>query len=437
MKIGYFSDTYHPQINGVVMSIDLFREELIKHNHQVYVFAPAFKSDLRDRTKITPVIWGDPYAITEEDVFRFRSMSSIFVKEYPLAIPLSLRTTVQISKLDLDIAHSHDPFTLGVFADLVSYSKNIPLVHTYHTLYPDYLHYVFKREYKVTKKISQRLSATYCNRTDHVIAPSDKLKHLLQDFGVTTPITTIPTGIKLKRFEHLKSGFLQKKYHIPLKTKKMLFIGRLGKEKNVEFLLQVARIISSKQRDVYLIVIGDGPNRKALEELAHNLDISDHVKFTGYLSHDEVIQTLADVDVFVFSSLTDTQGVVLFEAAAASLPIVMVRDEGLSDIVVDNHNGFITSEDYGEFASRVELLFSNAQLSEKMGKRSQNIVQHFSIENQTRILQDLYERVIEGHTSANWRAKYWRELRKELPLEKLNKLRKLPLRLPRLFNDNK
>jgi len=431
MNIGFFSDTFHPQINGVVLSIDLFRAELERRGHKVYVFAPSFKKGDDDTLGISPHLWGKlEHGDDDERVFRFRSMTSVFVKEYPLAIPVSFRTTVELSKLDLDIIHSHDPFNLGVFADLVSYSKNIPLVHTFHTLYADYVHYVLGRNFTVTKKLAERLSAAYCNRCDHIIAPSQKLLTLLEEYGVTKPLSVVPTGIDLSSFLHVAKGVFRQKYGIAPHEKFALFVGRIGKEKNTEFLIRAQTVLSQASQDYRLVIIGDGVEREHLAKQVDELGLGDRVMFTGYLPRPQVLEAYADCDVFAFASQTDTQGMVLLEAAASGKPIVMVSDPGLTDLVKDGETGFVTRADEQEFAAKVREIYENPQLAHEMGERMRELIKPYSIERQTDRLEELYKNLIQAHTSANWREKFWRELKQEIPLEKF---RKFPLKLTRLL----
>lgn len=408
MNIGFFTDTYFPQVDGVVISINLFRRELEKRGHTVYIFAPhslkGSKVDFKQEEKEDP------------NVFRFRSLDSIFVPGYPFAIPISFKASRKIPKLKLDIVHAQSYSTLGLLGDLVALTEKIPKVFTYHTFYSEYAKdYIFKGKIDASKVV-QKYDVFYCNRCDRVITPSVKLKDILEQFGVKSQITVLPTGIDLEEFEGIEPGGIRKELGIPEDKKVLLFVGRLGVEKNVEFLIRMMNVLLRKKDNVVMVIVGDGKNKKDLEKVAKKLDLENQVYFTGFLERVKTLQVFATSDVFVFASKTDTQGLVLLEAAAMGKPVVMIKDEGLGNLVVDGENGFTVPDDREAFARKTALLLQDNELYARMSSNSRAKAKSLSIERQTDKLLKLYSEVQEDYLGSSRRIKFWLMLQKDVTL---------------------
>ena len=407
MNIGFFTDGYTPLVDGVVRSILLYRRELEKRGHQVYVFAPKkikSHSDFVNRVKIKD----------DKRVFRFRAVDSVVIPGYPLAVPISFKATKKIPALDLDIVHCQTPATMGLLGDMVSLLENIPKVYTYHTYYPEYAgNYIFSGKFK-TKAAVKKYDIFYCNRSDRVIVPSPKLQNILTDWGIKSPISILPTGIDLSEFSSADGQRFRKSQKIDPQQKILLFVGRLGKEKSIDFLIEVVAKLQAQKENTVLVIIGDGKERKDLEKKAKELNLKDKVIFTGFLSRQDTLDAFAASHTFVFSSRTDTQGLVLAEAAALGKPIIMVEDEGLGNIVVDGVNGFIVAKDVDIFAAKVKKLLHDKNLYAIMSAKSREKACNLSIENQTDKLEQIYQETLADHRDFSWRIKFWSGLQKEV-----------------------
>ncbi|MFH2105247.1 MAG: glycosyltransferase [Parcubacteria group bacterium] len=407
MNIGFFTDSYTPLIDGVVRSILLYRQELEKRGHKVYIFAPKkikSRSDLVNRVKIKD----------DERVFRFRAVDSTVIPGYPLAIPVSFKATKKIPALDLDIVHCQTPATMGLLGDIVSLLENLPKVYTYHTYYPEYAgNYIFSGKFK-TKAAVQKYDVLYCNRSDRVIVPSPKLQNILINWGVKSEVSVLPTGIDLTEFFAADGQRFREKYKIASDQNILLFVGRLGIEKNIDFLIEVAAKLRAAKEKTVLVIVGDGKDRKDLEKKAKELNLKDQVIFTGFLARPDTLDAFAATHTFVFSSKTDTQGLVLAEAAALGKPIVMVKDEGLGDIIVDGVNGYVVPENVDIFAAKVKKLLHDNELYVIMSAKSREKAQGLSIENQTDKLLQIYEETLADHRDFSWRIKFWAGLQKEV-----------------------
>ena len=408
MKIGFFTDVYTPQIDGVVKAINLYKEALENLGHEVFIFAPK---SIKKRS------FFDFILKKEKNIFRFYAIDSLFIPGYPLALPVSYKSTRVIPKLKLDIVHCHTPLSLGMLGDMVALLSNVPQVFTYHTYYSEYAKHYFNlgKLKEPTSKVIRKLESFYCNRADLVLAPSNKLKDVLENkMKIQTDIEVLPTGIKLEEFEKVSEKSFRNKYKISPDKKILLYVGRLGSEKNVEFLIKMLPEVLKKKKNVLLVIAGDGKNKKNLEKLTSELHLEDKVLFLGFLSRKETIKAFKASNIFVFSSLTDTQGLVLSEAAAASKPIVLLRDPGLTPLARENENAFLSSENEYEFAGYVLKLLQDDILYDKMARNSLKIAKKFSIELQTSRLVEYYEELIKNHKSASWRANMWGKMNKKI-----------------------
>jgi len=377
LEIGFFTDTYTPQINGVTTSIQIFQQELEKLGHNVYIFAP------------TPKLKDDSI-----NIFRIVSIPFIFQPEFRLATPYSWHIDQRIKQLKLDIIHAHTPFSLGFFGKYVAENKNIPFIQTFHTLYPEYLHYILgpMGKNQLAKFGAKKLVRFLYNRSDLVIAPSKKIKDYLTSCGIEKPIEVISTGIDLDKFHNINNKIFRQKYSLDLEDKFLIYIGRLGKEKNLEFLLQVIKLIKDKR--VKLLIIGDGPEKENLIKKAKQLKIAQRVIFLGYLPRKIIPYALQSSDIFVFTSKTETQGLVLLEAEASKKPIIALNDAVIEEFVQNNYNGFITEPDIHQFAQKIDYLLNNPKIYQKFANNSYKIAQRYSASKQAKKLVKVYKKLV-------------------------------------------
>ncbi len=348
MNIAIFSDTYLPQINGVVTSMEMFREALEKKGHNVYIFAPQIRGKkLQD----------------DANVFRFASTTFLFQPEYRISLPYS-RAINKFAKLNIDIIHSQTPFTMGLLAVYLAKRHNIPLVHTYHTLFSEYVHYLpIPTDY--SKQFAIWVSKSYCNVNQLIIAPTEQIKAELIKYNVTTPIEVIPTGINITDVHKVQTKIVEDQFKLTKDKIYLSTISRLGKEKNVPFLLNAFKLVHDVYPNTGLIIMGDGPERKALEREATKLGIRDNIVFTGYIDRTQVFPLLKVSTVFVFASKTETQGLVILEAMSMKKPVVAIDAMGVSSVLEDNQGGYLTHDDPTHFSQCVIALLSNPETYEQ------------------------------------------------------------------------
>ncbi|MEX0621981.1 MAG: glycosyltransferase [Candidatus Woykebacteria bacterium] len=382
MKIAYFTDTYYPQLNGATISIDNFSKALRKRGHKVYIFAPKIRG----------------YEDEDKDVYRVSSVKVIDSEpevRMPLLVPN--RNLRQIFGLDFDVVHAHGNGPFSVLGYQAARIKNVPFILTFHTIHTKYTHYFLNGKIIRPGVIAAGLRV-FANVCDGIIVPSEKMHQELTGYKVKKEVKIIPSFIDFSRFSHNKKGYLHKKLNIPDKNLILLTVGRLGKEKNFEFLIKTFKILSKKREDVDLVIVGHGPLEATLKNLTQKLGLRKRVHFTGRLDENTIPLAYADADVFVFASNTETQGVCVLEAAASELPLVVVDDPAFENVAIEGKNALKPPLKEREFAKNVLDLVDDGIKRERFGKSSVKIAaQNFEPEKLVTQLENYYKVVINSH----------------------------------------
>jgi glycosyltransferase involved in cell wall biosynthesis len=386
MKIGIFTDSYRPYTSGVVQSIDLFTRDLTSLGHEVNIFAPSYPKYEKDSR-----------------VFRFVSVPAPTNPGFSLAIPFSLRLKPTIRKFKPDIIHVHSPFLLGRLGAKYARNLGVPLVFTFHTLYDLYTHYIPFGQ-GIMKEITKRYYREFSNGCDLVITPTGIIADHLRQNGVSTEIKTVPTGIDIKNFKSRDSRWIHRKYGLPGDTRVLLCVGRMGQEKNLGLILDVYSGIVSKYPDTRLVIVGGGPEESNLKKLAIELGIRENVIFAGWVDRQEVPDYYCSSHIFVFASVTETQGLVLGEAKAAGLPSVAVSAFGVKEMIRDGEDGFLTENSADDFKNRLELLLRDNNLWKSMGEAARKNAVHLSSRASAEKLLKCYEELISSKENKAGRA---------------------------------
>lgn len=378
MRIAMFSDSALPIINGVSLSIDALIRELRRQGHSVHLFTASFPN------------YEDP----DPNTYRARAIITPWVPGYPMAIPPFYGLLKKFRRHRFDVIHTHTPFTMGFVGLRWAESHEIPIVSTYHTLYDRYAHYIpyIPRRY-IRFKIAKHTSFYY-NSVSHVICPSEAARKWLQRHSVDTPVTVIPTPVFERQM--LDRPECRAKLGIAPGQKVMLYVGRLAKEKNLETLIQMASIAMRRDPSIRLILVGDGPHRTACLEMVRSLGIGDRVTFAGFVPRQEVDAFYAASDVFVFCSVTETQGLVVQEAMAYGLPAVAVVGGGAGENILNGENGFLVKNDAETFAEAVNILLSDDALYSKLAEGAKRFVGSRSPEATTAKVLQVYRGAISG-----------------------------------------
>ena len=363
MRIGIFTDTYPPYINGVSTSIAMLESALKKQGHEVFIVTVnpeklSYDFDSSDHIIRLPGI-------------------PIGIYDYRLTGIYPLKAINRIKEWNLDIIHSHTEFGVGTFARIMAKQLDIPIVHTYHTMYEDYVHYITKGHFDTpSKKIVEYLTKFYCDKTvTELIVPTKKTYDLFKKkYEYDRNIHIVPTGIEVERFyvennSESKTQELRKKYNIKKDDFIVLFVGRLAEEKNVPFLIENQVELVKNNKNCKLLIIGDGPDKEKFENYSKEIKIDSNVIFTGKIPWEEIHEYYQMASIFVSASHTETQGLTLLEAMAASKPVVAYDDEAFRDVVVDDLNGYLFSDDKG-YVYSVNKLMNDKKLYDKMARQA-------------------------------------------------------------------
>lgn len=396
MKITFFSDSYRPYTSGVVISLETFKKELTALGHKTYLFVPSYPN----------------YQDKEENIFRFKAIPAPTNPDFTIALPLSWYAKSVIRNFQPDIIHVHSPFMLGQLGARYARQLNVPLVFTFHTLYEEYVHYVPLAP-KITKKTTRYFCRNFCNKCDLIIVPTAEIGKYLKGLGVTTPVKKVPTGINMEDFtvQSTNGSWLRKNYDIAAEERLLLFVGRLGQEKNLTFLLQAYKEVQEEFPATRLVLVGGGPEEKNLKYLANQLGMASKVVFTGALPKEKVIECYYAADLFVFTSVTETQGLVLPEAKAAGLPIIALSAYGAAEMVVDGEDGFLITpkldrekETLAEFAAKIKLVLGQDELRNILCKQAKiNAAQYssrscaLSLEEGYKLAQEIKRKGSQGY----------------------------------------
>lgn len=380
MNIGLFTDTYVPQINGVATSTLLLSNELTKLGHNVYIFTTS-----------------DPQArIPQARVFRLPSMPVIFLKTHRLALLYPPKLLLKMKSMKLDLIHTQSEFPLGIFGKIVADFYKLPHVHTYHTMYEDYVHYIAKG-YLITPKMAQGYSRIYCNGADAVIAPAQKTIDSLIDYGVTKPLHLIPTGINFAPFERGRFSdeeLRAAKAEIGVNENDpiVITIARVAKEKSIDVVIAAMPKLLERIPNAKFVIVGPGPYREELESQARKLQVSDSVIFTGPRPWEIIGKYYQLGDVFVTASTSETQGLTYSESIAAGVPVVVKKDRSHEGIIIDGESGYIFEKDE-DCADKLYEALTNKADHKRINENAMAQIAHLSSAAFGRKVSDLYEQV--------------------------------------------
>lgn len=360
MRIGIFTDTYPPYINGVSTSIKMLENALVKMGHDVFI--------------VTVNPDNLSYEYNEDDrVLRIPGIKT-GIYDYRLTSLYPIKAVNKIKSWDLDVIHSHTEFGIGTFARVISKQFNIPIVHTYHTMYEDYVHYITHGYFdKSSKKIVEHLTKFYCDKTiDELIVPTQKTYNLFKEkYKYDRNVHIIPTGIEIERFykeniDTKKANELKKKYGFTKNDIVLLFVGRIAEEKDIEFLINNQITINKKTENAKLLIVGDGPDLDRFKQLVKEYNLENNIIFTGKVPWEEVPLYYNISNIFVTASHTETQGLTLIEAMAASLPVVALNDEAFKNVLIDTLTGYLF-KNKSEYIKNMVSLITDKNMREHMG----------------------------------------------------------------------
>jgi 1,2-diacylglycerol 3-alpha-glucosyltransferase len=371
MRVGLFTEIYRPVINGVVASVEALASGLQARGHEVFCFAPSMPGTAR----------------SEGDVHRIPSLPLPVRTPYRLTLPLVSRRVNAVIK-GLSVIHAHSPFVTGWMGVRAARRYGMPLVYTYHTQLEAYAHYV-PFEANATRFAANRLTRTFANLADAVIAPTPAMAARLRELGVTVRIETVPTGIDVALFgAGRRRDDVRERVGVRREHRLLLCVGRLAKEKNLELLFEA--LARANDPSLILVIAGDGPLRAELERLARAFGVFEQSRFLGFVSRQDLPDLYASADAFVMASTTETQGIVQAEALAAGAAVIAADAPQNRDVL--GSAGRLVPSTAQAFAEAFGLVGSAPEPARVAAARQ--AAKRFSIQDQVDRTLALYESLI-------------------------------------------
>jgi glycosyltransferase involved in cell wall biosynthesis len=387
MRIGMMADVYKPHVSGITNYISLNKKILEKAGHEVFVFT----------------FGDDDYPDNEDNIVRSPGLPLTDTGYY-----LSFRYKRPARKLlyTMDIVHVHHPFLSGSLALRYCRPLGIPIVFTNHTRYDLYAQaYIPLIADLVGETMLQAFIQPFCRACDMVIAPSAGMKDVLRRFGVDSPIEVIPNGVELAPFKQGAHPLDRSSLGFDEDDVVLVYTGRLGPEKNLSFLLRSFAGAVQAYDHMRLLLVGDGPERETLQEIARNKQIEGKVHFTGMIPYEDMASYLCTADIFVTASVTEVHPLSVIEAMAAGLPVLGVQSPGVGDTVEDGVTGFLSSEDMAAFTAKMIRLVTDEGIRREMSLQARKASEAYAIERTNQLVLEKYEKLVKESAG---RRKGWR-----------------------------
>lgn len=383
MKILITTDLFTTATNGVVTSVKNLQDELQSKGHEVRILT------LSDSV----------HSHKKNFIYYIRSLPFGIYPDVRMAIAYRHPLIKELIDWKPDIIHSQCEFFSFQFAKYIAKHTDAPIIHTYHTMYEQYVSYLVPGK-RLGNTIVRVVSRNRLKNVEKVIAPTHKVETALYNYGVSPAISVIPSGISLEQHQKRlsKDERISKRRKLGIDESKTVLInlGRLGAEKNLDELLKLFAIAITKYPDLVFLIVGDGPAREDLKELSVRLNISDSVIFTGMVSPEEVQYYYQLGDIFVSASTSETQGLTYIEAAANGLPLLCRKDLCLQDVIIQGENGYAYTN-ASEFINFLGEILKNPQWRVSAGKRSMEIAASFDKESFGENIEAIYMSVLKEH----------------------------------------
>ena len=381
MHVLMLSDVYFPRINGVSTSIETFRRDLVNLDIRVSLIAPEYST-----TDKTPATWRVP------------SRKVLFDPEDRLMHwDHLMRTVKQAGNSNVDMVHIQTPFLAHYAGIRAGRSLGVPMVATYHTHFEEYIHhYLPLLPRSALRLFARRLARNQCNDLDAVVVPSEAMRQTLSDYGVTAPLHILPTGIPIDQFSNGDGRLFRARHAIAPDRPLALYVGRIAHEKNIGFLIDATERIRHQRPDFLLLIAGEGPALASLRRSVEKLGLDGNVRFVGYLDREtELPDCYAAADVFVFSSKTETQGLVLLEAMAAGIPVYAFAAMGTRDIVEPCRGAVVAPQEPVAFAAGLVELMADPQRMAELSVQARKFADAWSAPERARQLAELYRSLVD------------------------------------------
>ncbi len=386
MNIAIFTDCYKPIKNGVVTSISQLKDGLEKRGHKVIIITVDVPN----------------YEEKDENIFRLPSIKAGFGTGTEQRFGIFNQGAINrfLKKKNIQLIHTHTEFSIGYCGKWAAKKLKIPHIHTTHTMWEDYTHYLMNGKL-ISKKLARKILSTYLKGVTSIIAPSIKAKNYYSQLVPHTHIEIIQNGIDEQKFKSSNitdNEILQLRKEFGLKKNDLIliFVGRIGREKRVmELLISLSPVIKSAS-NIKILFVGDGPQLEELKKKAVEMNLAKEVIFTGFVNWDIVYRLYSISDIFVTASLSEVHPMTLIEASMCRLAIVARKDDSYLDLVKDGVNGFLVENDE-DITNKIELITKDENLLDSFRNESFLISKQFSSENHVARVEEFYQRVLETY----------------------------------------
>ena len=388
MNILLISDVYFPRVNGVSTSIRTFTQQLQILGHTVHLIAPDYAVGNINESLLTRVPARSIYFDPEDKLMKCKEI---------------LRLLPMLKSKKFDLIHIHTPFVAHYVGLKLGKLLQIPVVETYHTFFEDYLHHYLPWIPKFAARgLARLISKKQCNQVDAIVAPSQPMLDVLRTYGISTKAEVIATGLQETSFSVADGEAFRAKYGIAQNRPMLLYVGRVAFEKNIDFLIQVTKLLAKDMPAVLLVIAGEGPAEHSLHRLVKTLGIENNVLFIGYLDRNtELNACYKAADIFVFASKSETQGLVLLEAMAQATPVVAIAELGTASILVEGQGAVIAIDNETVFAQKAYGLLINPIHRQYLGQRARDYAQkNWSAAKQAERMAVFYSELISEKSGA-------------------------------------
>jgi glycosyltransferase involved in cell wall biosynthesis len=373
------TNTYKPIVGGLEKSVEAFAGEFRQRGHKIYIATPEMEG--------TPA--------HEPNIVRLPALRKFNKTDFSVHLPVPGLLSKLIKTFKPDLVHAHHPFLVGDLALRLCGQYHIPLIFTYHTMYEQYTHYLPLDNARVKRFVAE-LSVGFANLTDRVIAPSGSVRDLLVERGVVSPIDVVPTGVDARFFLRGNGKRIRSQFKIPQRAFVLGHLGRLEPEKNLEFLARSAARFLNEKKDAHFLIIGKGSSREMLETLFRERGVRERVHFAGVMLGQNLADAYHAMDLFAFTSKSETQGMVVTEAMAAGVPVVALDAPGARDVLRDTINGRVVYvENDSAFCSALLWCAEKRPVHfAGLCKEARKTAESVSIERCARLALEVYEKSI-------------------------------------------
>lgn len=386
MNIVMMTNTYAPRVGGAEKSIEIFSEDFRRLGHPTLIVTPAFESAEE----------------SSEHVLRLSAIKNVANTGYSLCLPFTGELSNRLEEFGPDLIHCHQPFHLGDSAMRFARRNNLPLIFTHHTLYE---RYAMGHEYEsqTLLNFAKALPTEFANLCDAVIAPTPSIAQVIQQRGGTQPIHVVPTGIDIDQFRSGDRARFRKKHEIADDAMLVGNIGRLLPAKNMEYLARaVAQWLRQSGANGQAVFVGDGPSLATMKKIFADAQCAERVIFTGSLSGQDLYDAYAALDLFLFASLTDTQGLVLIEAMSAGTPVLALDATGPCDIVEHDKTGRLVDTDAPpeQYAEQINAMTQDREQLSHMAEQAGKAADQYDRARCADQMLQVYQEVIHERTDA-------------------------------------